>query len=193
MKCAIILPRPGGMAGLRRSAASPGGRARECAKLAGASDRPQGTRPGSRARAGDWRRGTRLLESAGRGVADSTASALYGPQDRQCGGQAAQVGPAGCHRPWRSVCEAASGIAARGADLREVWNAPDRATAKAAIATFAEKYGAKYKKAVTSLTKDQDALLTFYYLPAEHWDRLRTSHGVQAGDGGGHDLAPAAG
>jgi transposase-like protein len=37
-------------------------------------------------------------------------------------------------------------------DLREVWNAPDRATAEAAIATFAEKYGAKYEKAVTCLT-----------------------------------------
>ena len=40
------------------------------------------------------------------------------------------------------------------ADLREVWNAPDRATAEAAVATFAEKYGAKYQKAVTCLTKD---------------------------------------
>ena len=28
--------------------------------------------------------------------------------------------------------------------------------------TFAEKYSAKYEKAVTSLTKDRDALLTFY-------------------------------
>ncbi len=37
-------------------------------------------------------------------------------------------------------------------DLREVWSAPDRATAEAAIATFAEKYGAKYEKAVTCLT-----------------------------------------
>jgi transposase-like protein len=47
-------------------------------------------------------------------------------------------------------------------DLREIWQAPDRATAEAAVATFAEKYGAKYEKAVTCLTKDRDALLTFY-------------------------------
>jgi putative transposase len=32
------------------------------------------------------------------------------------------------------------------ADLREVWLAPDRATAEAAIVTFTEKYGAKYEK-----------------------------------------------
>ena len=60
-------------------------------------------------------------------------------------------------------------------NLRKVWQAPDRATAEAAINTFAEKYGAKYEKAVTCLTKDRDALLTFYDLPAEHWDHLRTS------------------
>ncbi len=65
-------------------------------------------------------------------------------------------------------------------DLREVWNAPDRATAEAAIATFADKYGAKYEKAVACLTKDQDALLTFYDFPAEHWDHLRTSNPIES-------------
>jgi len=32
------------------------------------------------------------------------------------------------------------------ADLREVWTAPDRATAEAAIARFAEKYAAKHER-----------------------------------------------
>ena len=40
------------------------------------------------------------------------------------------------------------------ADLREIWTAPDRATAEAAIATFAEKYGAKYAKAVSCCSCD---------------------------------------
>jgi len=66
------------------------------------------------------------------------------------------------------------------ADLREIWSAPDRATAETAIATFAEKYGAKYDKAVSCLTKDRDALLTFYDFPAEHWDHLRTSNPVES-------------
>ncbi len=65
-------------------------------------------------------------------------------------------------------------------DLREVWTAPDRATAEAAIATFADKYGAKYDKAVTCLVKDRDALLTFYDFPAEHWDHLRTSNPIES-------------
>ncbi|MBY3348934.1 transposase [Rhizobium laguerreae] len=42
-------------------------------------------------------------------------------------------------------------------------------------AVFVEKYDAKYAKAVDCLTKDQNALLAFYDLPAEHWDHLRTS------------------
>ena len=65
-------------------------------------------------------------------------------------------------------------------DLREIWTAPDRATAEAAIATFTKKYGAKYEKAVTCLAKDQDALLTFYDFPAEHWDHLRTSNPIES-------------
>ena len=66
------------------------------------------------------------------------------------------------------------------ADLREIWAAPDRTTAEAAIATFADKYAAKYEKAVTCLIKDRDALLTFYDFPAEHWDHLRTSNPIES-------------
>jgi putative transposase len=65
-------------------------------------------------------------------------------------------------------------------DLREIWAAPDRATAEAAIATFADKYGAKYDRAVSCLVKDRDALLTFYDFPAEHWDHLRTSNPIES-------------
>ena len=66
------------------------------------------------------------------------------------------------------------------ADLREIRAAPDRATAQAAIATFAEKYRTKYAKAVSCLIKDRDALLTFYDFPAEHWDHLRTSNPIES-------------
>ena len=66
------------------------------------------------------------------------------------------------------------------ADLREVRDAPDRARAEAAIAVFAEKYGAKYPKAVECLAKDQDALLAFLDFPAEHWDHLRTANPVES-------------
>ena len=61
------------------------------------------------------------------------------------------------------------------ADLREIYRAPTRAAAETAINVFADKYGAKYDKAVTCLTKDREALLAFFDFPAEHWDHLRTS------------------
>ena len=66
------------------------------------------------------------------------------------------------------------------ADLREIWQAPDRDTAEAAIATFAGKYGAKYEKAASCLLKDRNALLSFYDFPAEHWDHLRTSNPIES-------------
>ena len=66
------------------------------------------------------------------------------------------------------------------ADLREIWQAPDRATAAAAIATFSEKYGAKYAKAVACLVKDREALLAFYDFPAEHRDHLRTANPIES-------------
>jgi transposase-like protein len=65
-------------------------------------------------------------------------------------------------------------------DLREVWTAPDRATAEKAIDIFAEKYGPKYDKAVQCLVKDRDQLLAFFDFPAEHWDHIRTSNPIES-------------
>ena len=105
-------------------------------------------------------------------------------------------------------------------DLREIWLSPSRGAAEAAMTTFAEKYAPKYDKAVECLIKDRQTLLTFFDLPADHWDHLRTSnpiesvfatvqashrphegravaghrasHGVQTGDGRVKDLAAIA-
>ena len=54
-------------------------------------------------------------------------------------------------------------------DLREIYGAPTRAAAEAAIDVFADKYNAKHDKAVACLTKDREALLAFLDFPAEHW------------------------
>src|SRR3954466_16027948 len=65
-------------------------------------------------------------------------------------------------------------------DLREIYGAPTRAAAEAAIDVFADKYGARYDKAVACLTKDREALLAFFDFPAEHWDHLRTSNPIES-------------
>src|SRR6516164_1866767 len=66
------------------------------------------------------------------------------------------------------------------ADLREIYGAPTRAAAEAAIDVFADKYRDKYDKAVACLTKDREALLAFFDFPAEHWDHLRTSNPIES-------------
>jgi putative transposase len=66
------------------------------------------------------------------------------------------------------------------ADLREIWQADIRAAAETAMDNFSEKYGAKYEKAVTCLTKDREALLTFYDFPGDHWDHLRTGNPIES-------------
>jgi len=65
-------------------------------------------------------------------------------------------------------------------DLREIWQAETRIAAETAMTTFTEKYGIKYEKAVTCLTKDKDPLLAFYDFPAEHWDHLRTGNPIES-------------
>ena len=65
-------------------------------------------------------------------------------------------------------------------DLREIYLAPNRASAEVAINVFAEKYGAKYDKAAECLTKDREALLALYEFPAEHWDHLRTTNPIES-------------
>src|ERR1700747_1044739 len=65
-------------------------------------------------------------------------------------------------------------------DLREIYWAPNRAAAEAAIDVFAEKYRAKYGRAVECLVKDRDGLLALYDFPAEHWDHLRPSNPIES-------------
>src|SRR3954453_2646474 len=67
------------------------------------------------------------------------------------------------------------------ADLREIPGAPTRAKADVAMEVFVEKYGAKYARAVECLTKDREALLAFFVMPAEHWDHLRTTNPIDPG------------
>jgi putative transposase len=65
-------------------------------------------------------------------------------------------------------------------DLREIWRAPDLKAAQSALDTFETKYGAKYSGAVACLTKDRNALLAFYDVPAEPWDHVRTTNPIES-------------
>jgi putative transposase len=64
--------------------------------------------------------------------------------------------------------------------LWEIRQAPTREEAEKAMDRFEAEYGAKYPKAVASLRRDLDQLLTFYDFPAEHWKHIRTSNPVES-------------
>ena len=64
--------------------------------------------------------------------------------------------------------------------LHEIMRAEDRATAKAEMNRFEQIYGDKYPKAVETLTKGKDQLLTFFDFPAAHWIHLRTSNAIES-------------
>ena len=63
--------------------------------------------------------------------------------------------------------------------MREIWDAEDKQHAERALAAFARDF-AKWPKAVSKLTADQQALLAFYDFPAEHWIHLRTSNPIES-------------
>ena len=64
--------------------------------------------------------------------------------------------------------------------LNEIIMAEDLEHARAAIEAFAADYGVKWPKAVAKVTDDQDALLTFFDYPAEHWVHLRTTNPIES-------------
>jgi len=64
--------------------------------------------------------------------------------------------------------------------LQDIWMAETKNDANAAFDAFVETYAIKYDKAVGCLTKDREALLAFYDLPAEHWKHLRTTNPIES-------------
>ena len=56
----------------------------------------------------------------------------------------------------------------------------EEAEAEAALDRFVARYGPKYAKAATCLTKDREALLAFYAVPAEHWKHVRTTNPIES-------------
>ena len=65
-------------------------------------------------------------------------------------------------------------------DLREIYGAPTRAAAEAAIDVFADKYGNQVRESGRLPDERPEALLAFFDFPAEHWDHLRTSNPIES-------------
>jgi putative transposase len=66
------------------------------------------------------------------------------------------------------------------AQLHEIMNAPTEKAAKEEKKKFEREFGAKYPKAVDSLNRDWEHLVTLYGYPAEHWIHLRTTNPIES-------------
>lgn len=64
--------------------------------------------------------------------------------------------------------------------LHDIWMASTRKEAENAFDTFVELYDDKYPKATGCLSKDREALLSFYDFPAQHWHHLRTTNPIES-------------
>jgi transposase-like protein len=64
--------------------------------------------------------------------------------------------------------------------LHEIMYAPTREEAEEDMERFEAEYGAKYPKAVQSLRRDEDRLLTFFDFPAQHWKHIRTTNPIES-------------
>lgn len=64
--------------------------------------------------------------------------------------------------------------------LHQIWMADNKEEAEKNFDAFIETYSAKYPKAAECLEKDQEALLSFYDFPAEHWRHIRTTNPIES-------------
>jgi transposase-like protein len=64
--------------------------------------------------------------------------------------------------------------------LHEITEAKNKAEAKKAVKGFVKEFWVKWPKAVEKVTNDEEALLSYYDYPAEHWRHLRTTNPIES-------------
>ena len=65
-------------------------------------------------------------------------------------------------------------------DHHQIWMPEGREAAEKAMAPFEEKHEVKRPRAVTCLTKDCEAVVTFYHVSTEHWLHIRTTNATES-------------
>lgn len=64
--------------------------------------------------------------------------------------------------------------------LHDIWQAPTKKAALAAWNRFVSNFKDKYPKAVETLEKDKETLLTYFSFPAAHWKSIRTTNPIES-------------
>ena len=111
-------------------------------------------------------------------IGDGALGPVAGDPRRVARNQGAEMLGASAEERAGQAAEAAPGEGETGAARDHVRRLPRGRRGR--IERFAEDYGAKHPKAVESLIRDQDCLLSFFDFPAEHWQHLRTTNAVES-------------
>jgi transposase-like protein len=64
--------------------------------------------------------------------------------------------------------------------LHEIFQAETKAIAEQQVEKFVQEYEDKYPKAVASLLRDRERMLTFYDFPAAHWQSIRSANVIES-------------
>ena len=64
--------------------------------------------------------------------------------------------------------------------LHEIFQAESKEVAQEQVQAFVKEYSDRYPKAVASLMKDEEKLLTFYDFPAAHWQTIRSTNVIES-------------
>lgn len=64
-------------------------------------------------------------------------------------------------------------------ELKAIFYQDSRLQAEQVLSAFIEKYAKSYPTAIACLQRDQDACLTFYAFPREHWKTIRTTNVIE--------------
>jgi transposase-like protein len=64
--------------------------------------------------------------------------------------------------------------------LHEIFQAETKAIAEEQVQAFVKEYEDRYPKAVASLVRDDEKLLTFYDFPAAHWQTIRSTNVIES-------------
>jgi transposase-like protein len=64
--------------------------------------------------------------------------------------------------------------------LHEIFLAETKSIAEEQVRAFEKEYNDRYPKAVASLVKDEEKLLTYYDFPAAHWQTIRSTNVIES-------------
>jgi transposase-like protein len=85
------------------------------------------------------------------------------------------------HKTLNVLDKMAKSVRRRAATMiRDIYMAESKASAVKAYKLFCDSYRDKYPRAIACLQDDEEALFTFYEMPAAHWQHIRSTNVIES-------------